>query len=96
MSKSPEKPLHREHEALNCWECDKKYTKSGRGCERPYRRSMKRRGQRRFERELDEVLMEVEESSYIRYEDEYSSSDKENWLAYKLDLAVEAGWFDED
>ena len=52
MSSSTEKPLHGEFEVKNCWICDKKYTKSGHGCCRIYKRIFKRRGQRRFKKEL--------------------------------------------
>ena len=92
MQKSPDKPLHREHEAKNCWECDKMVTKSGKGCERPYRRSMKRRGKRRFEKEIEESLVEVEDDLDIYH---VSGDEYENWLEYRLGSAIDDGWLDD-
>lgn len=93
MQKSPDKPLHREFEVKNCWTCDKKVKKNGNGCCRVYKRIFKRRGQRRFEKELAEDIeptLELPEDIFPFSGDEY-----ENWLEYRFGSAVDDGWLDD-
>lgn len=96
MQKSPEKPLRREHEPYNCWGCDKKYTLHGQGCGRIELRILKRRGQRRFEKEITDMFNErvYDDDDY----DDYCRTDEdiENWLLYKFGPEWDDDWLDED